>query len=171
MQHKAFLAKPPSPDMKTPVTPGFPLYTYQQHDAIQEKKKYYLTSCLHLLAQEKGIFSDQETTTNRMGVVGLISQDLCFLCFSKLGSPRRAEPHSVPSSAGEQILNRTQAGLASWPWKPICSCICSPGTSLSLLNGKEIKGACYFLEHAEKPCGKDALPVLSHREADVTSLH
>lgn len=36
---KLFWQNPPPPDMETPVTPGFPLYTYQQHDANQEKKK------------------------------------------------------------------------------------------------------------------------------------
>lgn len=88
---KLFWQNPPTPDRETQVTSDFPLYTHQQHDAIQEKRQY-LRSCLDPLAQEKGVFlSDQETATNSMGVVGLISQDLCFLCFNKLGSPRITE--------------------------------------------------------------------------------
>lgn len=100
----------------------------------------------------------------------LISQDLCSPCFNKPGSPRRAEPHLVPSSAAEQILNRTQAGLASWPSKSICSCICSPVTSLTAKwegNQRSLlfSGAC------REALWEGCTPVLSHREADVTSLH
>lgn len=88
--------------------------------------------------------------------------------FGKLPtSPPDMETQSLLASPSIHINGMMQFRKKRLISDYLCSCICSPVTSLSLLSGKEIKGACCFLES----CGKGALSVLSHREADVTSLH
>lgn len=53
------------------------------------KKKNTISGAAWTLWHWKRAFSQtKKPTTNSIGVVGLISQDLCFPCFNKLGSPR-----------------------------------------------------------------------------------